>query len=168
MTKEASLLIKNTNGFCLLKAHQNDGFLSVETSWPFFLICKLQKKLFLHTQFPILFWVEFWKQQISSKYIRSSYFSVPLRDIYSMNIFRLFLQREGKRSCFSVFKQIQCGWSFPAFPELQSCSTLLLLNSHKGSAGGTFYQFFLPSFVGSLDRPIGVLSQYVVLGTGPS
>lgn len=108
MTKEASL-IKNTNGFCLLKAHQcsnwqrihqNDGFLSVEMSWPLFFICKLQKKLFLHTQCPILFGVEFWKQQISSNDIRSSYFCVPLWEIYSMNIFRLFLQRKGKKVMF--------------------------------------------------------------------
>ncbi len=106
---EASLLIKNTNSFCLLKAHQcsnwqrihqNNSFLSVEMSWPLFFICKLQKKLFLHTQCLILFGVEFWKQQISSNDIRSSYFCVPLWDIYNMNIFRLFLQRDGKKVMF--------------------------------------------------------------------
>lgn len=122
------------------RINRNDGFPSVQTTL-LSINCKRNaglKKLFLHKQCPVLFRVEFWKQQISSNDIRSSNLCIPLWDNYSMNIFSLFLQTEGKKEFFQCSNRYSTVWPnvliFPAFPELQQ---VFLLSSHRDSTGGT-------------------------------
>lgn len=134
------------------------------------------KKLFLHTQSPVLFRVEFWKQQISSNDIRSSHLCIPLWDNYSMNSFSLsFLQREGK----NVFFQCSNRYSVTEHLKLSSISRVAARLSSWTPIGTqllghftcllqvVFVISFLSfekirevTFVGSLDHPIRVLSLY--------
>ncbi len=135
-------------------------------SWPLFFICKLKTKLFLHMQCPILFGVDFGKQQISSNDIRSSYFCVPLWEFYTMNIFRLFLQRKGKKVMFFSVQTDTVWLKLSSVSKVAAHSIGAQLVGHFTSSSHLNLKKI--TFVGSLDCPIGVLNHYVVLRTGPS
>ncbi len=123
-------------------------------SWPLFFICKLKTKLFLHMQCPILFGVDFGKQQISSNDIRSSYFCVPLREIYSINIFRLFLQRKGKKVMFFSVQTDTVWLKLSSVSKVAAHSIGAQLVGHFTSSSHLNLKKI--TFVGSLDCPIGV------------